>query len=87
MFAWQRKVFETQKDFMRLYGISRELFFLIGVIEFTGAVSIWFQQSWVGLVGACLLFGISLGAIGFHARFDNLKNGIPAAVTGLLSGG
>ena len=86
MFAWQRKVFETQMDFMRLYGISRGAFFMIGVIEFLGAVSIWFQQSWIGLVGACLLCGTSLGAVSFHARFDSLKNGIPAVVTGLLSG-
>ena len=86
MFAWQRKVFETQMEFMRLYGISRRLFFMIGVIEFLGAASIWFQQSWVGLTGACLLCGTSLGAISFHLRFDSWKNGIPAAVTASLAG-
>ena len=86
IFAWQRTVFDAQMEFMRLYGISRQMFFGIGVIELLGASIIWFQQSLIGLIGICLLGGTSIVAFGFHVRFDSWKNGIPAMVTAGLSG-
>ena len=86
MFAWQRTVFDAQMEFMRLYGISRQLFFGIGVIELLGAFTIWYQQSLIGLIGICLLGGTSIVAFGFHVRFDSWRNGIPAMVTAVLSG-
>ncbi len=71
--------------FMRNYGLNRQIFFLIGVIELAGAIAIWFQQQLPGLLGTGALFFVSVGAIGFHLVFDNWKSAIPATATAFLS--
>jgi len=84
--AWQKFIFETQLKFFISYGLNREMMFMVGVIELTGASTLWFQQDPIGLVGALLIFMTSIGAIGFHFKFDTWKDAIPAIATGLLSG-
>ena len=86
IFAWQKTIFETQMGFMRSYGLNRQMFFLIGVVELAGAIAIWFQQQIPGLLGAGALLCVSIGAIGFHLVFDNWKSAVPATVTTMLSG-
>jgi hypothetical protein len=58
---------------------------LIGLVELFAAVSIWFQASIWGVAGALAILVTSLGALFFHFRFDEFKDGIPAMVTFTLS--
>lgn len=85
VFAWQKLIFDTQMAFMKKYGLNRQILFLIGLVELVAAVSIWFQASLWGVVGALAIFFTSLGALYFHFRFDEFKDGVPAMVTFILS--
>ncbi len=80
-----KKVFDIQMVMIENYGLTREHFRLIGVIEGIGAVLIWFTSSVISPIGAGVLTCTSLGAIFFHLRYDTWKQGIPAMVTLALS--
>lgn len=86
LLGWQKMIFEKQLEFFESYGLNRQIMALIGIVELFGAITIWFQSSIFGLLGAMALFATSLGAIYFHLRFDTWKDGIPALVTLTLSG-
>ncbi|WP_210093028.1 DoxX family protein [Ruegeria sp. HKCCSP346] len=83
--GWQRKIFETQLAMFQSYGLNRQAMFLVGLIELFGAVTIWFQQSWLGPLGAAALLATSVGAIFCHLIFDSWKDGIPAMITAAVS--
>ena len=83
--GWQKQIFAIQLQFFHSYGLDRLMMFLVGAIELFGAVTIGFQDHPVGLFGALAIFLTSIGAIGFHLKFDTWKDGIPALITGLLS--
>ncbi|WP_050634259.1 DoxX family protein [Vibrio coralliirubri] len=90
-FAWQRKVFEIQLGFFKSYGLNRVVMFLVGMVEFTGAVLllcalVGLAPEHTQMMGGLILASTSLGAIYFHLRFDTWKDGIPAMVTLLGSG-
>jgi uncharacterized membrane protein YphA (DoxX/SURF4 family) len=88
--GWQKKVFETQLAFFKSYGLNRQIMFLVGVLEFAGAMSLllglvgWAPEL-IMYLGALLLAVVSIGAIFFHLRFDSWQAGIPAMVTLSLS--
>lgn len=86
IFGWQRKVFEIQLEMFESYGLNRQIMFLVGCAELFGAITIWFQSSWIGPLGALVLLGTSVGAIFCHLVFDTWKQGVPAMVTLALSG-
>lgn len=85
LFGWQKMIFEKQLEFFHSYGLNRQIMALVGAAELFGAITIWFQNSILGTLGAIALLGTSCGAISFHLRFDTWKDGIPATVTLLLS--
>ena len=86
LLGWQKMIFEKQLEFFHSYGLNRQIMALVGAVELFGAITIWFQSSILGLLGAMALLGTSLGAIAFHLYFDTWKDGIPATVTLILSG-
>ncbi|WP_286300298.1 DoxX family protein [Vibrio apostichopi] len=88
--GWQKKVFEIQLGFFKSYGLNRMLMFLVGLVEFTGAVLLILALCGVSseqtqLMGGAILGATSIGALYFHFRFDTWKDGIPAMVTLLCS--
>lgn len=83
--GWQKLIFETQLAMFIKYGLNRQVMALVGVVEFFGAITIWFQGSWVGTLGALALLGTSVGAIGCHLIWDTWKDGVPAMITATLS--
>ncbi|MDK9738439.1 DoxX family protein [Vibrio sp. D404a] len=88
--AWHQKVFETQLTFFKSYGLNRQIMFLVGVLEFSGAVMLvlgllgWAPMLF-SMIGATLLAFVSVGALYFHVRFDTWQAGVPAMITLLLS--
>lgn len=85
LFGWQKMIFKKQLEFFHSYGLNRQMMALVGMVELFGATTIWLNGD-IGLLGATALLGTSIGAIGFHLRFDTWKAGIPAIVTFFLSG-
>ena len=85
LIGWQQKIFEIQLEMFKSYGLNRQIMFLVGCAELFGAIAIWFQDSWIGPLGALALLGTSVGAIFCHLIFDTWKQAIPAMVTGTLS--
>jgi len=83
--GWQKKIFALQLQFFESYGLNRELMFAVGVIELLGASLIMLQHNLLGVVGAAAIAATSLGAIGFHLKFDSWKDAIPAMLTLTLS--
>ena len=83
--GWQKFIFETQLAMFIKYGLNRQIMMLVGIAELFGAITIWFQGSWVGTLGALALLGTSVGAIACHLIWDTWKEGVPAMVTGTLS--
>lgn len=83
--GWQQKIFQLQLAMFIKYGLNRQLMALVGFIEFFGAVAIWFHNSPMGALGALAIMGTSMGAIGFHLKFDTWKDGIPSMITLALS--
>lgn len=83
--GWQKTIFETQLAMFIKYGLNRLIMALIGFVELFGACAIWFQDSWIGILGTLALLGTSIGAIFFHLMFDTWKDGVPAMITGVLS--
>ena len=83
--GWQKAIFEPQLAMFIKYGLSRQIMMLTGLVELFGAIAIWFQQSWVGTLGALALLGTSVGAVVCHLYFDTWKEGVPALITGTLS--
>lgn len=83
--GWQKQIFTIQLRFFHSYGLDRQVMFVIGLIELFGASTLWFQQNLVGLLGALAIFFTSIGAMGFHLKFDTWRDGIPAFITALLS--
>ncbi|WP_419833003.1 DoxX family protein [Endozoicomonas atrinae] len=84
--GWQKKVFSIQLGMFVKYGLNRQIMFLVGLAELFGAIAVWFQGSYIGVIGALAIFTTSLGAIICHLIFDTWKDGIPAMVTFLLTG-
>ena len=84
VFGWQKTIFEVQLKFFESYGLNRPVMALVGVIEISGALTLWFS-GYLGLLGALALAATSAGAIFFHLVFDSWKNAIPAMVTLVLS--
>jgi len=85
VFGWQKQILAIQMGFMQKYGLNRQILFLIGLLELFAAVSIWFQASIWGVLGALAILVTSLGALFFHFRFDRWQDGVPAMVTLTLS--
>lgn len=85
IFGWQKFIFETQLAMFVKYGLNRQIMALVGCVELFGAITIWFQGSWLGILGALAILGTSCGAIVFHLVFDTWKDGVPAMITALLS--
>ena len=83
--GWQKTIFETQLAMFVKYGLNRQIMALTGLAELFGAIAIWFQGSWIGLLGALALLCTSAGAIFCHLIFETWKEGVPAMVTGTLS--
>lgn len=81
LLGWQKMIFEKQLKFFQSYGLNRQVMALVGMVELFGAMTIWFQSTLLGLLGAMALFMTSLGAIYCHLRFDTWKDGIPASIT------
>ena len=84
-FGWQKFIFEIQLAMFVKYGLNRQFIFIVGFAELFGAVTIWFQGSWLGTIGALTLLVTSVGAIGCHLIWYSWKEGIAAMVTGVLS--
>ena len=88
--GWQKNVFETQLAFFKNYGLNRQIMFVVGCLELTGAMSLllglagWAPEL-IMYLGALLLAVVSIGAIFFHLRFDSWQAGVPAMVTLTLS--
>lgn len=88
--GWQKKVFETQLAFFKNYGLNRQIMFVVGCLELTGAMSLllglagWAPEL-IMYLGALLLAVVSIGAIVFHLRFDSWQAGVPAMATLSLS--
>ena len=68
------KVLDVQMQMIRSYGLTREQFRLIGIVEGIAAIIIWFGSSWLGMLGALMILGTSAGAIFFHLRFGIRSN-------------
>ena len=83
--GWQEKIFQIQLAMFIKYGLNRRLMALVGFIELFGAVTIWFHSSLLGSLGALAILGTSVGALGFHLKFDTWKDGIPSMITLVLS--
>ena len=83
--GWQKTIFETQHAMFIKYGLNRQIMVLTGLVELFGAITILFQQSWLGTLGALALFATSAGAVFCHLYFDTWRDGLPAMITGLLS--
>ena len=86
VFAWQKLIFEKQLEFFISYGLNRKIMASVGIVEMSGALTVYFQDSYAGVYGAAAIFFTSLGAIFFHLKFDTWKDGIPAMCTLFLSG-
>ena len=86
IFAWNKKMFARQIEFLAVYGLNRKVFFLIGVVELFGSLAIWFQGHYLGLLGGGAIALTSAGAIFYHFRFDPIRVALPAIVTLTLSG-
>lgn len=90
LLGWQKLIFETQLKFFKKYGLNRQVMFVVGLIELSGAILLsvflaFAAPIWTLWVGAGLIAVTSLGAIVFHLRFDRWQDGIPATATLLLS--
>ena len=85
IFGWQKFIFETQLAMFVKYGLNLQFMLIVGFAELFGAVTIWFQGSWLGTIGALTLLVTSVGAIGCHLIWDSWKEGIAAMVSGVLS--
>ena len=85
IFGWQTFIFQTQLAMFVKYGLNRQIMALVGAVELFGAIAIWFEGSWIGILGALALLGTSVGAIGCHLIWDTWKDGVPAMITGTLS--
>ncbi len=54
------------------YGLNREIYFLIGMIELFGAIALWWNdRHWIAACGALAILFTSTGAIGVHLIFDH----------------
>jgi len=82
--GWQKDIFLIQLEMFKKFGINRQQMLLIGLVEFTGVLLLWLP-GYIGLAGAFLLLGTSVGAITFHLRFDAPKDALPATVMMILS--
>lgn len=83
--GWQHKIFEIQLAMFVKYGLNRQVMALVGFAELFGAVTIWFHDSPVGPLGALAILGTSIGAMGFHLKYDTWKDGVPSMITLVLS--
>lgn len=83
--GWQEKVFQIQLAMFIKYGLNRQIMALVGIVELFGAVAIWFHSSPIGAVGALAILGTSIGALGFHFKYDTWKDGVPSMITFALS--
>ena len=89
LLGWQKFIFETQLSFFKKYGLNRAAMFAVGIIEFIAALLLLAALCWGDLqwqsIGAALIAVTSVGALGFHYRFDKCSDAVPAAVTLLLA--
>ena len=83
--GWQKAIFEPQLAMFIKYGLNRQIMALTGFAELFGAIAIWFQDSWVGPLGALALLCTSIGAVFCHLVWDTWKEGVPAMITAALS--
>ena len=83
--GWQKFIFNTQLAMFIKYGLNRQIMVLAGLAELFGAIAIWFQDSWIGPLGAVTLLCTSIGAVFCHLIWDTWKEGVPAMITGTLS--
>ena len=89
LLGWQKFIFETQLSFFKKYGLNRAAMFAVGIIELTAALLLLAALYWGDLqwqfIGAALIAVTSVGALGFHYRFDKWSDAVPATVTLLLA--
>ena len=77
---------EMQMEMITRYGLNRELYFLIGLVELFGAIAIlWNGRHWIAAVGAAAILATSTGAILCHLVFDRGKYILPSIITFTLS--
>ncbi len=90
LLGWQKFIFETQLGFFHKYGLNRQMMFVVGLLELTSSIfllaSFVLNEPHWNLVGALGIAMASLGAMGFHFRYDTFKDAIPSIVTLFLSG-
>lgn len=86
VFAWQKTIFDIQMIFMHRFGINRQVYGLIGVLELISAFLLPFQGNIYGQLGACGILFTSLGAVFFHFKFkDHIADMLPAIITLVIS--
>jgi hypothetical protein len=86
VFAWNKNIFDTQMKMLTSYGLNREIFAVIGIIELFGAVAVLANGNhWIAVAGAAAIMFTSIGAIGVHTIFDKGKYIVPSLVTMTLS--
>lgn len=83
--GWQKTIFETQLAMFIKYGLSRQMMFLVGLVELFGSIAIWLHSSPFGALGALAILGTSSGALICHLIYDSWKDGVPLMITLALS--
>lgn len=83
--GWQKTIFETQLAMFIKYGLSRQMMFLVGLVELFGSIAIWLHSSPLGALGALAILGTSSGALICHLIYDSWKDGVPSMITLALS--
>lgn len=85
IFGWLKPVFSQQMEMITRYGLNRQLFFLIGIVELFGAIAILWNGHWLGALGALAILTTSTGAMACHLIFDRGKYIAPSIATFALS--
>lgn len=86
IFGWNPQMMETQLEYLRGYGLGRDAYFVIGLIELLGALSIWWhKRHWIAGFGAACMLIPSIGAIIMHNVHDSFQESIAAIIAATLS--
>ena len=83
--GWHKSIYPFQLEMVTRYGLNRQLFAMVGLIELFGAIAILWNGNWLGALGALAILITSAGAIACHLIFDRGKYIVPSLVTFTLS--